>query len=111
MVPVEGGARPRLFQTRTIQGAPYEVAGQVLVPVVRVVSMGKARGTVGMNSVSGWAWAFARIMPVAILVRTETGDRRITIVDTTAKMIGVLMAAALISTLFLAVLRRVAGRF
>ena len=110
MEPSKGDVIPKVFQTRTIQGTPYEIDGHTLVPVARVVSMGKARGTIGANSVSGWAGAFARIVPVSILVRTETADRRVAIVDATSNLIGVLLAVGLISTALLAILRRVARR-
>ena len=111
MVPGGGRARPSLFRVRIIHGEPYEVGGHTLIPVARVVSMGKARGNVGTSQISGWAGGFARIVPVAILARTEEGDRRIAVVDATRNLVGVLVAVGLISTLILAIVRRIARRY
>jgi uncharacterized spore protein YtfJ len=93
------------LQIRTVRGDPYEVDGRRLIPVTRIVSLGKARAMVGSNQVSGWAGGFVRITPVAILEETVAGERRIPITNATATALRGIVGTVMAMTLFLTLLR------
>lgn len=98
------GSRPRALHVKTVRGDPYYVDGRELIPVVRVVSFGKARGTVGTRQVGGRGAGFIWIKPLAVLEATPTGERRIAIQDgTAAAMRGMLAATISIALLFTAI--------
>ena len=50
------GATNRLLRVQTVRGEPYEVRGRRLVPLARVVSLGRARATVGTHRLEGQGW-------------------------------------------------------
>ena len=98
------GSRPRAFCVRTVRGDPYYVDGRELIPVVRVVSFGKARATIGTRQVGGRGGGFVWIKPLAILEVTPAGERRIAIQDgTAAAMRGMVASAISIALVFTAI--------
>ena len=98
-------ARPKPFHIRTVRGEPYIVGERKLTPLVRVVSWGKARATIGTGLVTGWGTGFARITPLAVLEETDEGEVAIAITDTTATAVRGMLLAGVVSTLFFATVR------
>ena len=98
-------SRQAPFRVKTVRGQPYDVGGRKLVPVVRIVSFGRARGTIGLNGVTGRGAGFALLLPVAIEEKTAEGKRRINTTDTTATVLGGLFGAAVLMTVFFGVTR------
>ena len=98
------------FRVKTVRGQPYDVGGRELVPVVRIVSFGRARGTIGLNGVTGRGAGFALLLPVAIEEKTAEGERRIATRDTTANVLVGLCGAAVVMTVFFALARWLARR-
>ena len=97
-------ARPRALRVKTVRGEPYNVGGRELIPVVRVVSFGQARGTVGTRHVGGRGGGFVWIKPLAVIEVTPDGERRIPIQDGTAAATrGMLVAAISMTLLFTAI--------
>ncbi len=103
-------SRPGRLQSRTVQGGPIQVGDRILTPVVRVVSYGQAKGTVGTRQVGGGGGGFVQITPIAVLEGTPDGENRIPIQDATrSAMLGILGVAA-VFTLLMAAVRRLARR-
>ena len=98
-------SRPRALRVKTVRGDPYDVGGRELIPVVRVVSFGKASGTIGTRQVGGRGGGFVWIKPVAILEVTPTGERRIAIQDGTAAAMRGMFAAMVSMTLLFTAIR------
>jgi hypothetical protein len=73
------------FRTEIVRGEPYHIAGRKLVPVARVVSLGRARGTIASQHISGWGLGYARVTPLAIVDETAEGARTIPIRNLTAR--------------------------
>ena len=99
------GVRCGPFCMRTVHGEPYYIHGRKLTPVTRILSCGKARGTVGSKGISGWGGGFAWIVPVAVMEETASGERRIAIRDAAAATLGSLYGAAVAITLFFVAVR------
>ena len=95
-------SRPRAFRVKTVRGDPYYIGGRELIPEARVISFGKARGTVGDRQVSGRGGGFVWIKPLAVIEVTPTGERRIPIQAGTAaamrRMLTVTIAMMLLLT-------------
>jgi uncharacterized spore protein YtfJ len=72
------------LQVKTVHGEPIHVDERVLIPVVRVVSFGQARATIGGTGYGGWGTGFVRVQPVAVLEETPHGRRRIRIAGGTS---------------------------
>ncbi len=98
------------FRWEIVRGEPYHIAGHTLTPVARVISFGKARGTVGTDEVRGWGVGFGSVTPLAIIKETKDGERRIPIPDTTAattqRMLGIALALTLLGTVIRWLIRR-----
>ncbi len=105
MVAWREGLRVGPFRVKAVRGEPYIVDGRKLVPVVRIISFGKARGTVGTRWVGGWGRGFVWIRPLAVLEETPKGERRIPITDGTAAAVRSLLGMAVAITLFFATVR------
>jgi uncharacterized spore protein YtfJ len=105
MVGGEGVVRPALFRVKTVQGQPYFVGGRKLVPIVRIVAFGKARATVGTHRIGGWGSGFVWIKPLALVVETPEGERRIAVTDGTATAMRGLLSVAAMITLSLVAIR------
>jgi hypothetical protein len=101
---------PRLFRVETARGESYEVGGRTMTPEARIVSFGKARGTVGRRGISGWMFGLSRVSPLAIVEDTDAGARRIKIVDATSNALAAMFAVAVAIILFLSTARWVARR-
>ena len=101
----EQGSRPRALRVKTVRGDPYYVDGRELIPVARVVSFGKARGTVGTGQIGGRGGGFVWIKPLAVLEVTPTGERRIAIQDGTAAAMRGMFAAMVSMTLLFTAIR------
>jgi hypothetical protein len=96
--------------TQVVEGEPIRVGERELVPVVRVTARGRRRALVGPHRLAGHGWGFVRLRPVAVLERSEAGERRFPIRDRTAEVLGGLLLAAFVIPLLLAVAVRVARR-
>ena len=94
--------------SEVVQGEPVQVGDRELVPLVRVTTHLRRRAFVGTDRTSGDGWGFVRLRPVAILERSETGERRLSIPDRTAQALGGFLLAAFIIPLLLAVAVRLA---
>lgn len=93
------------LRLRTVRGEPYYIAGRKLIPVVRIVSFGRARATIGTEQSGGRAVGFAWIKPLAVLEADAEGERRIPIADATASAVYGLLGLTLAMTLFLSAVR------
>jgi len=94
--------------SEVVQGKPIQVGERELVPLVRVTSRVRRRALVGTDRVAGEGWGFVRLRPVAILERSEAGERRFSIPDRTAQALSGFLLAAFIMPLLLAVAVRLA---
>ena len=97
--------RPRALRVRTVRGDPYKVGGRELIPVVRVISFGQTRGTVGSRQVGGRGTGFVWIKPLAVIEVTPSGEHRIPIQDGTAAATRGMLAAAISMTLLFTAIR------
>ena len=94
--------------SKVVEGEPIQVGEHELVPLVRVTTRVRRRAFVGTDRVSGEGWGFVRLRPVAILERSETGERRLSIPDKTMQALSGFLLAAFIIPLLLAVAVRLA---
>ena len=101
----EGGGRPALFRVRTVHGEPYNVGGRKLIPVVRIVSFGKASATIGTRQIDGRGFGFVWTRPLAVVEETPEGERRIAVTDGTANAVRSLLGGAVATTFTLAAVR------
>ena len=83
------------FRLETVRGEPYLIGGRKLVPVVRILSFGRARATVGTRGISGLGAGSVWIRPVAVVEETPEGERRIPITDGTGATVRALLGGAL----------------
>jgi hypothetical protein len=90
------------WMTEMVEGEPFCVGGRELVPLVRVTSRVRRQALVGSSRVTGRGWGLVRMQPVALLERSEAGDRCIPIQDETAQTLDRLFLAALIVPLLAA---------
>ncbi len=81
------------------------IGGKTLTPVARVCSFGRARGTFGTHRLGGWAGAFARIRPVAVIVETDDGEQRVAIRDATRRAVWMVYGLGVALTLVLVIVR------
>ncbi len=98
-------SRPRAFRVKTIRGDPYYVGERELIPEARVISFGKARGTVGDKQVSGRGGGFVWIKPLAVIEVTSGGERRIPVQAGTAAAMRGMLTVTIAMTLLLASIR------
>lgn len=96
--------------TRAVEGEPIRVGERELVPVVRVTTYARRRAFVGSDRLAGQGWGFVQLHPIAILERSEVGERRIPLKDRTAQMLGGLLLAAFIIPLLLGLSARLMRR-
>jgi uncharacterized spore protein YtfJ len=97
--------RPRSFRIETVRGQPVHVGERTLIPVARIVSFGRARGTIGADRIGGWGAGFAWVTPVAVVEETPEGERCTPIADETAAALRGLLGAAVAITLFFTAVR------
>ena len=93
------------LRIETVRGEPYTIGGRSLTPVMRVVSYGRARATIGTRRLEGWAGGLVRITPLAIVEETPGGERRIAIHDATRTALGRILAITVAATLFFSAIR------
>ena len=98
-------SRPRAFRVKTVRGDPYYVGERELIPEARVVSFGKARGTIGDRQVSGRGGGFVWIKPLAVIEVTPDGERRIPIQTGTAAAMRGMLSVTIVMTLLLTTIR------
>lgn len=101
----DGGHRQMSLRSRFVQGEPYYLAGHTLTPVARVVSWGKASGTIGADRIVGWGGGLVRVTPLAVVVATGEEEQRIVIRDATGAALKRLYLTAFAVTLFLTTVR------
>ncbi|HSJ55490.1 MAG TPA: hypothetical protein VLC52_17240 [Anaerolineae bacterium] len=106
------GATSPLVRVQTVRGEPYEVRGRRLVPLARVVTLGRARATIGTHRLEGRGWGLAYVKPLAVIEETPGGERlgRVAVRDGTARALVGMYVAALGITLLFAAVRWLAGR-
>jgi hypothetical protein len=95
---------------KTVEGHPIRVGDRELVPLVRVESDVWRRAFVGTSGLAGEGAGFVHMRPVAILERSETGERRIPVRDRTAQWLGGLLLAGLIIPALLLLAELIARR-
>ncbi len=111
MVDSEGqNADRRRLCIRVVRGEPYKVNGHRLTPVARIVSWGKAGATIGTGQVSGWGGGLVHITPLSIMRESADGEQIIPITDTTMAIMRRILFAAVATTLFFAVIRRLMSK-
>ena len=93
-----------------VRGEPIRVGERELVPVVRVTTRARRQAFVGSDRLAGRGWSFVSLRPVAIVERSEMGERHIPIPDRTTQMLGGLLLAAFVIPLLLAVAVRLARK-
>ena len=98
------------LRVKTVRGEGYSIGGRSLIPMVRIVSFGKARATVGGHEISGQGGGFVWIQPLAIVEVTPAGERRIPIDGETAAVVWRTVGLAVAIVLFFAAVRRLVGR-
>ena len=84
-----------------VEGEAIHAGERELTPLVRVTAYTRRQAHVGSDWLSGWGGGFVRMRPIAIIERSEAGERRIPIRDKTAQMLGGLFLAAIIIPLLL----------
>lgn len=93
-----------------VEGKPVRVAERELVPVVRVEADVQRRAFVGSSGMAGEGEGFVHLQPIAILERSEVGERRIFVHDRTAQWLGGLLLAALVVPALMIIAERIAHR-
>jgi hypothetical protein len=94
----------------TIEGRPIHAGERELVPVVRVEADVRRWAFVGAAGLAGEGVGFVHMRPVAILERSEAGERCIPIPDRTAQLLGGLLLAALVIPALMLLAERIARR-
>ena len=103
------GKRRRPVMSETIEGQPIQIGERNLVPLVQVTTRGQRRALVSADRVTGEGWGLVRLRPVAVLERSQEGERRLPIQDRTAQWLGGFLLAAFIVPLLLGVAVRLAS--
>lgn len=101
---------PKRFRIRTVEGTPLTVAGLELTPLARVMTFGRASGTLGTARSDGWGMGFNWFRPIAVLVGSDQDQERIQIPDATATAVMGMAGAAIFVMVFFAAVRIVARR-
>ena len=104
------GTKNPPVQVQTVRGEPYEVHGRRLVPLARIVSLGRARGTIGTHRLEGQGWGAAYVKPLSVIEEAPNGERRrrVAVYDGTTRALLAMVLAAVGFTLLLAAIRWVA---
>jgi hypothetical protein len=106
----EQNTRQRPFRIKKVHGEPFQLGDRQLIPVVRVLSFGKARATIGARGMSGWGAGWERVVPIALIEKTAAGESSIPITDVTAVALRSMLVAAVLVTVFLTGIRCLARR-
>jgi hypothetical protein len=102
--------RAGLLRSQVVRGEPYEIGGRTLTPEVRIVSLGRAKATIGTRQHGGWGFAFTWVIPTALIEETEDGERRLPIPDPTGSALRGMWASAVALVVFFMTIRWLAGR-
>jgi uncharacterized spore protein YtfJ len=84
------------LKTETVEGDPIHVEGRELVPLIRMTSRVRRTAVLSKGGVEAHGWGFVQLRPVALLDRSDDGERRLAIGDQTARWIGGLLLIALV---------------
>ena len=103
-------SKPQALCIRTVRGEPISAGGRQLIPLARVVSLGKASATVGNGRIAGRGGGFAWVKPLAVLEATPTGERRIELQDGPARALRDMLAYAVAIGLLCTAIRWLVGR-
>jgi hypothetical protein len=96
--------------TEMVEGEPIQIGERELVPLVRVTTYARRQARVGADDLAGLGWGFVQMRPVAVLERTDRGERRMPIRDKTAQAMSGLLLAAVIVPLLLMLAARLVRR-
>jgi hypothetical protein len=96
--------------SKLVEGEPIHAGEREIVPLVRATIYGRRRAFVGSDRLTGEGWGVVHMRPVAIVERSETGERRIPIQDKTAQILGGLLLAAFIVPMLLGMAVHLARR-
>ena len=96
--------------THIVAGEPIQVGERELVPLVRVTTYARRQARLGADDVAGQGRGFVHMRPVAILERSDRGQRQIPIRDKTAQALSGLLLAAVIIPLLLMLAARLVRR-
>jgi uncharacterized spore protein YtfJ len=99
-----------MMAIKTVEGEPIRIGERELVPVVRVETEVRRRAFVGASGLAGEGAGFVHLRPVAVLERSEEGERCISIQDRTAQLFGGLLLAALVIPALMLLAERIARR-
>lgn len=90
--------RPRRVPVHTelVEGAPLEVEGRSLVPLIRLTSRVRRQASLEGDDVRGRGYGFVHMRPVAIVDKDEDGEHYHRIRNETARVTGWLGLAALL---------------
>ena len=89
--------------SEVIVGEPIQVGRCKLVPVARVTTHVRRHALIGSHRLAGQGRGFVRMQPIAIVERSEAGERRMPIQDKTRQALSGFLLAAFIIPLLLAV--------
>lgn len=109
---MEGRKQPASgpFRRQIVRGEPLHIAGKTLTPVARLVAFARGRGTLRSRSLSGWAMGLVRVVPLGMVAEVDGREEWVAVHDATASALRRLLLIAAAATLFLAAVRRLAGR-
>jgi hypothetical protein len=93
-----------------VEGKPVRVGERELAPVVRVETEVRRRAFVGARGLAGEGAGFVHMQPVAIMERSEAGERCIPIHDRMAQWLGGLLLAALVIPALMLLAERMARK-
>jgi hypothetical protein len=93
-----------------VEGAPIYVGEHELVPVVCVTTYARRRALVGSDRLAGQGRGLVHLRPIALVERSQAGERRFPIHNRTTQILSGLLLAAFIITLLLAAAVRLTRR-
>jgi hypothetical protein len=96
--------------SEVVEGEGMGVGGREVVPVVRMTTYVRRRALVGTDQLAAQGHGFVHLRPVAIVERSEAGERRFLIYDKTAQIVSGLLLVAFVVPLLLGMVVWVARR-
>jgi len=93
-----------------VEGTPLQIAGQELVPLVRVTGRMRRQASLRGEEIDGQGYGFIHLRPVALLHRGEGDETYHRIPNGTARAIGWLALIALIAPVFAILLVQLSSR-
>jgi uncharacterized spore protein YtfJ len=94
----------RVVTVDKVRGEPIQVYGRVLIPVARIVSIVRRRGTIGTNQVSGGAGGYVYAKPVEVIEELDGDVRVLPIEDPTGTSLFQMAIIATLIPLFAGIL-------